>query len=117
MLFVICLYALWVQNVVVLPLFPAVEVFFYFRELAAVEYGLFDAIAFLLTVVFEQTEDVFAKAGDGYEVTCGDECHEQVAETPYYFKTEESTEHDEHSTGKNASHVDDNRIVGHETYV
>jgi hypothetical protein len=67
--------------------FPAIKIAFYFWYLFSVESGALDAFAFLVYIVIEQEETMFAKHYNGYQVTKGYQAHEQITKAPCQFKT------------------------------
>ena len=78
-------------------LFPAFQFVLQFRQLAAMEHGLFDALPLLLPVIVEQAEGVAAQQQDGRQVTGGEESHEEVDDVPYQLKAGQGSE-DDHYT-------------------
>ena len=57
------------------------------------EHRFFDALTLLQSVVVEQAEGVAAKEDDGYEVTSGEEGHEEVNDVPHQFEAGQRAEH------------------------
>ena len=86
---------------------PTIEVGGDFGELVAVESGFFDAVAFLVAVVVEESESVLAQGDDSDEVAGREECHKEVSQIPYEFEAGECAKEDHHSGRENAVEGED----------
>ena len=98
-------------------LFPALQLVLNLRQLTAVERRFLDAATLLLSVVVQQTEGIFAKNDDGYEVARCEECHEEIDDVPHQFEAGHSPENHHHTARENAIDSHYRRVGGDETNV